>query len=345
VYRKVLLMLVLCTLGLAVAACGSDDEESASSGGGSEESAEKLKVGLVTDIGGLDDRGFNQLAYEGLKRAEKDFGVEIRAITSTKGSDYIPNLTTLARQKYDLIVANGFLMAEATEKMANTFKDAQFAIIDASAEGMKSKPKNVHGLLFKENEIGYVVGYMAGLYTKDKGDEKVVSVVGGQKVPAVDAYLAGYAEGAKAADSGIKVLTDYSQSFTKQATCKEIALDQIAQGSQVVFAAAGGCGLGSLDAAKQEQRQAIGVDKEQGFLGPQMMTSAIKKVDAAVYDAVEQMQKKTYKGGVDTVYDIKSGGVGLGKVSAAGKPFLPEVEQVQKDIADGKVTDIPTQPQ
>jgi basic membrane protein A and related proteins len=344
VYRKVLLMLVLCTLGLAVAACGSDDEEPASSGGGSGESAEKLKVGLVTDIGGLDDRGFNQLAYEGLKRAEKDFGVEIRAITSTKGSDYIPNLTTLARQKYDLIVANGFLMAEATEKMANTFKDAQFAIIDASAEGMKSKPKNVHGLLFKENEIGYVVGYMAGLYTKDKGGDQVISAVGGQEVPAVLAYIAGYQKGATAANKDVQIEYGYSQDFVDQAKCKEIALNQIAEGSQVVFAVAGGCGLGALDAAKQRGMQGIGVDADQAYLGDHIMTSALKKVDEAAFTAAEQVQGGSFKAGTDTVFDVKSGGVGYGETNAEGDKYTDQVDKVVEQIKSGEIADIPTEP-
>src|SRR5215204_1135388 len=189
--RLLLIAVLALCMGTVVAACGDDEEE----GGGAEPAAteepeKKVKIGMVTDIGGLDDRSFNQSAYEGLKRAESELGAEIRAITSKSNADYVPNLSTLARQQFDLVIAVGFLMGEATEKVANAFPETNFAIIDYPQAAMKSKPKNVSGLLFKENEAGYLVGFMAGLYTKDKGDDQVVSAVGGQQVPAVDAYIA-----------------------------------------------------------------------------------------------------------------------------------------------------------
>ena len=170
---------------------------------------------MVTDIGGLNDRSFNESAYKGLKRAESELGAEIRAVTSKSNADYVPNLTTLARQQYDLVIAVGFLMAEATEKVAGAFPDTNFAIIDSSQAAMKSKPKNVEGLLFKENEAGYLVGYMAGLYAKDKGGDQVISAVGGLKIPPVDAYIAGYQKGATDANPDIKTLNGYSRGLRR----------------------------------------------------------------------------------------------------------------------------------
>ena len=174
---KLLRLLLVAALALsmgAVAACGEDEESSSSSSqSSSEETAKKIKVGVVTDVGGLNDRGFNAAAYKGLKRAEKELGAEIRVLTSDQEADYVPNLSSLARQKYDLIVANGFLMGAATEKVANSFPTTNFGIIDFSQTAMKSKPKNVKGLTFKEAEGGYAVGYMAGLYTKDEGGDQV----------------------------------------------------------------------------------------------------------------------------------------------------------------------------
>ena len=252
--------------------------------------AEKIKVGMVTDIGGLNDRSFNEAAYKGLQKAESELGVEIRALTSKAPTDYVPNLTSLARQQFDLIIAVGFLMAEDTEKIANQFPETNFAIIDSSQQAMKSKPKNLEGLLFKENEAGYLVGYMAGLYTKDKGGDQVVSTVGGLKIPPVDAYIAGFQKGARDANPKIETLNGYSEDFVDQAKCKEIALNQIAEGSQVVFQVAGGCGLGALDAAKQKGVQGIGVDSDQGFLGDQVMTSALKKIDEAVFTTIQEVQ-------------------------------------------------------
>ena len=222
---------------------------------------------MVTDIGGLNDRSFNEAAYKGLKRAESELGVEIRVLTSKSNADYVPNLSSLARQKYDVVFAVGFLMAEATEKVANSFPTTKFAIIDSSQAGMKSKPTNVEGLLFAEQESGYLVGYMAGLYVKDKGGDQVISSVGGQKIPPVDHYIAGFQAGAKAANPDIKTLNGYSEDFVDQAKCKEIALNQIGEGSQVVFQVAGGCGLGALDAAKEKGVQGIGVDVDQAYLG------------------------------------------------------------------------------
>ena len=181
------LLAMLCSL--FVAACGSDEEEPAPGGGTTAEETpakEAIKVGLVTDIGGLNDRSFNQLANEGLERAKSELGVETRVLISKANSDYVPNLSTLAQQQYDLVIGVGFLMAEAMNTVAPKFPKTNFAIIDVDATGLESKPTNVAGVLFKENEAGYLVGYMAGLYIKDEGGG-TASSVGGQKIPPVDA--------------------------------------------------------------------------------------------------------------------------------------------------------------
>jgi len=343
--RLLLVALLTLCMGTAVAACGDDEEEPAGSEpAATSEPEKKVKIGMVTDIGGLDDRSFNQSAYEGLKRAESELGAEIRAVTSKSNADYVPNLTTLARQKYDLVIAVGFLMGEATEKVANAFPETNFAIIDFPQALMKSKPKNVSGLLFKEAEAGYLVGYMAGLYVKDKGGDQVISAVGGQQVPAVDAYIAGYQEGASAANPDVKTLFGYSQDFVDQAKCKELGLNQIAEGSQVVFAVAGGCGLGALDAAKEKGKQGIGVDADQAYLGDHIMTSAIKKVDEAAFTAAKQVQDGSFKAGTDTVFDAKSGGVGYGETNSEGAKYTDQVDEQLDKISSGEITDIPIKP-
>jgi basic membrane protein A len=342
-----LLLIAMLTLGMAafVAACGDDEEEG--NGGepaATEEPAEKIKVGMVTDIGGLDDRSFNQSAYEGLKRAESELGAEIRAITSENNSDYVPNLSTLARQQFDLVIAVGFLMGEATEKVASSFPETNFAIIDFPQVAMKSKPPNVSGLLFKEAEAGYLVGYMAGLHVKDKGGDQVISAVGGQQVPAVDAYIAGYQKGATDANPEVETLFGYSQDFVDQAKCKEMGLEHIAQGAQVVFAVAGGCGLGALDAAKEKGLQGIGVDADQAYLGDHIMTSALKKVDEAAFTAAQQVQEGSFEAGTDTVFDVKSGGVGYGETNTEGAKYTEQVDAQLAKIESGEITDIPIKP-
>jgi basic membrane protein A and related proteins len=343
-FLRLLVVAVLALCIGTVVACGDDEEPSGSGAAATAEPQKKLKIGLVTDIGGLNDHGFNALAYKGLKQAEAELGAEIRVITSTKVSDYVPNLSALARQKFDLIVANGFLMGEATEKIANAFPTSQFAIIDFSQGAMKSKPKNVTGLIFKEAEGGYLVGYMAGLHVKDKGGDQVISAVGGQSVPAVDAYIAGYQTGSAAANPKVKVLYDYSEDFVDQAKCKELGLKQIGEGSQVVFAAAGNCGLGALDAAKQKGMQGIGVDADQGYLGDQMLTSALKKVDLAVFTVAKELQEGKLQGGSDQLFDAKSGGIGLGKTNDVGSKYADKVDAVLKKIQSGEISDIPITP-
>jgi basic membrane protein A and related proteins len=340
-----LVILTLCLCGLVAVGCGGDDSSSSSgsSSGQSTPEAKKIKVGLVTDIGGLNDRSFNQLANEGLERAKKELGVDGRVLTSSKNSDYVPNLSSLAQQKYDIVIGVGFLMADAMATVAKKFPTTNFAIIDFPAAGLKGKPKNVRGLLFKENEAGYLAGTLAGLYAKDKGGDQVISSVGGQKIPPVDGYIAGFQAGAKAADPKIKTLNGYSQDFVKQDLCKEEALNQIAEGSQVVFQVAGQCGLGALDAAKEKSVQGIGVDADQAYLGSQVLTSAIKKVDVAVYDTVKQAQDGSFKGGEDTIFDVKSGGVGLGKISSAGQKYADQVKEVEQKISSGELSDIPSE--
>ena len=330
---------------LVVASCGSDNKSSSSSGGGSSAQStpaakKKIKVGLVTDIGGLNDRSFNQLANAGLEKAQKDLGIQGRVLTSKSNSDYVPNLSTLAQQKFDLVIGVGFLMADAMNTVATKFPNTKFAIIDVDATGLKAKPSNVTGLLFKEQEAGYLAGYMAGLYVKAAGGDTIGSV-GGQKIPPVDHYIAGYQAGAKAADPGIKTLNGYSQDFVDQAKCKEIALNQIQQGAKVVFQVAGQCGLGALDAAKEKSVQGIGVDADQAYLGSQVMTSAEKKVDVAVETAIKAAQDGSLQGGTNTTFDLKNDGVGIGKTNTDGSKYESQVQQVAAKIKSGDIANIP----
>jgi basic membrane protein A and related proteins len=334
-------------LALGVAACGSSNDNKSSSSSSSTGTSstpasqgKKIKVGLVTDIGGLNDRSFNHLAYVGLQRAEKELGIQGRVLTSKSNADYTPNLTTLAQQNYDLIIPVGFLMADATTAVAKQAPNAKFAIVDVDATSLKGKPTNVEGLLFKEQEAGYLAGYLAGLYAKDN-NVKVISSVGGQKIPPVDHYIAGYQAGAKAADPGIQTLNGYSQDFVAQDKCKEIALNQIAKGAGVVFQVAGQCGLGALDAAKEKGKQGIGVDADQGYLGSYILTSAQKKVDVAVFNAIKAAQQGQFQGGQDITNDLQNNGVGFGTLNAQGKKYASQLQKVAADIKSGKIKNIP----
>jgi basic membrane protein A and related proteins len=342
---RLLVMALLAALALGAAACGDDDDDDGGGGGGGggeEQTAESIKAGVVTDIGGLNDRSFNALANKGIKQAESELGVETRVLISNSNGDYVPNLTTLAQQQFDLIIPVGFLMADAVNTVATQLPDANFAIVDFPAGELKDKPQNVQGLLFRENEAGYLAGYLAGLWAKDNNAD-AVSTVGGQKIPPVDAYIAGFQAGAKKAFPQVETLNGYSQDFVDQAKCKEIALDQIQKGSQVVFQVAGGCGLGALDAAAEEGVQGIGVDADQSYLGDHILTSAIKKVDQAVFQAVKRAQGGNFKGGTDVIATVENGGVGIGKISAEGEQYADQVQEIQDQIASGEITDIPAE--
>ena len=293
-----------------------------------------VKVAVVTDIGGLNDKGFNALAAKGLKQAESQLGIQGRVFISKSAGDYVPNISTAARQGYNLVVANGFLMGDSLAAVATKFPKTHFAIIDFPAAGLKGKPKNAVGLVFAEQEAGYLAGVAAATVSKTG----TVSSVGGQSVPAVVHFLAGYKAGATKGKPGTKVLSGYSQDFVAQDKCKELALNQFQAGSDVVFAAAGGCGLGALQAAKEKGKWGIGVDNDQAFLGSFILTSATKKVDKAVFEAAATEKDGKFAGGKDLLFNVKNGGVGFGRISSKAPVTLKaKLTSVAAAIAAGKI--------
>jgi basic membrane protein A and related proteins len=333
--------LLIACLALLASGCGSKQKSAATTASTTTTSGGGFKVGLVTDLGGLNDRGFNHLAYVGLQKASADFGVGTRVVQSASPADYVPNLGSLARQGYDLVIGVGFTEIQAMATVAKEYPKTHFAIVDV-ANADEGHLKNVEGLLFKEQEVGYLAGYAAGLAAKAKGGT-AVSTVGGQKQPPVDRYIAGFQAGAKAAFPGVKTLNNYSQDFSIQAKCKEIALNQIAAGSVVVFQVAGGCGLGALDAAKEKGVWGVGVDADQGFLGSYILTSALKGVDEAVYLSIKDAKDGHFKGGQDAIYGLQQKGVGLGKFSPkAPKGIEAKTKQIEAQVVSGKIKNIPT---
>ncbi len=334
-------------LALVAAGCGGSSKSSSSgtggtaaTGGGSG-SGKSLKIGLVTDTGQLNDRGFNHLAFVGLQRAEKELGVQGRVFESNSNAEYVPNLSRFAQLGYDLAIGVGYTETNAMDAVSTKFPNRKFAIVDVANADMKHHPRNVVGLLFKEQEVGYLAGYLAGLEAKRKG-ATLVSSVGGQKQPPVDRFIAGYQAGAKKAFPGVATRNNYSDNFDDQAKCKEIALNQIAAGSVVVFQVAGGCGLGALDAAKEKGVWGIGVDADQSFLGPHILTSATKGVDTAVFDTIKSIRDGSFKGG-DKVFGLAEHGVALGKISPkVPKSEVDAVLKVRDEIVAGKAGTIPT---
>jgi basic membrane protein A and related proteins len=322
---------LLATLVLALAACGGGDDDG--SAATTSEQTEAIKVGLITDAGQLNDRGFNQLAYEGLKRAMKQPRIDGRVIESKSANEYVPNITSLVRQGYDLIIGVGFAQGDAINTGAVQFPDTKFVIIDVDQASLKNKPRNAVGMLFREEEAGYLAGYLAALETKRKGGKPVLGTVGGFKEPPVDRFIAGYQKAAKDVLPKAELLNAYSSDWEDQAKCKELALNQIARGAQVVFQVAGGCGLGALDAARERNIWGIGVDADQSFLGPHVLTSAMKRVDEGVYRTILDVRDGKWRGGRNITYGLAEQGVGLGTIS----PKVPAEDRAMLDAQSKRI--------
>jgi basic membrane protein A len=341
--------LAAALLAVGAAACGGDDDDDGEGAATTETAAagEDISAGLVSDVGRFNDKSFNQSALEGLNKAKADLGIESRAIESRAAGDYVPNLSTLARQDFDVAIGVGFLLADAVNTVARRFPDSNFAIIDYSVQAPPftdasknvQTPTNVQGLTFATNENSYLIGCMAGMMAQKQGGRQVISAVGGIKLPTVDIFIAGYQAGAKACNPGIRVLVGYSQDFVAQDKCKEIALNQIARGSQVVFQVAGGCGLGALDAAKEQGKWGIGVDKDQSDLGAHILTSAVKRVDTSVIGTVQAILDGNFEGGTDALFNLENEGVAIGTTSdKVTQDILDKVDELKQQIIDGEIT-------
>jgi basic membrane protein A len=303
------------------------------------------KVGLVSDVGKFNDKSFNQSALEGLNRARRTLRVQTRAVESRAASDYIPNLASLARQGFDVAISVGFLLADGTNTVARQFPNSRFAIIDYSvrdapftdASKNVTTPRNVRGLTFATNENSYMIGCLAALMARRAGN-RTISAVGGLSIPSVTIFIAAYRAGARKCVPGTNVLIGFSQDFVAQDKCKEIALNQISRGSQVVFQVAGGCGLGALDAARERGRWGIGVDKDQSNLGRHILTSAVKRVDQAVYLTAQAVKAGRFRGGVNAVFNLRNNGVAIGKINPrVPRAFVRRMNALKPQIMSGKI--------
>ena len=321
------LLVVVSALFLAVgaASCGGGDD----GGGGSK--GDSVKVGLVTDTGGVDDRGFNQFSIAGLDKAEDDLNIEKRVYVSNSADDYEPNLEAAVDDGNDLVVAVGFLLAPSVIKVATANPDVSFAGVDhfygppgdkACEESKTCAVDNALGMTFPTEEAGYLAGVVAALKTKTN----TVSTVGGIKIPPVDNWIAGFQAAVKATKPNVKLLNAYSNDFNDAAKCKEIALDQISQGSDVVFQVAGDCGLGAIDAACEKNVTAIGVDADQSAQGPCVITSALKPLTDAVFGVIDQYVKGDFKRGTNQSFGVEQ--LPDAKLLA---PFQGDVSQEIKD--------------
>lgn len=326
-------------LALALVAVAALMISAAGSARSSKSSAD-FTMAIVTDIGSLQDRSFNQLANEGRIAVGKKLKIKTRAIQTNSQAERIPNALTACRAGYKMIFEVGFLNYTALNAVAPRCPQAQFAGIDQPYALFSKKPKNAAGVVFAEQEAGYLVGYLGALELKSQGGKQIMSAVGANNVPAIVHYISGYIQGAKKANPKVKVIANYANdpTFNDQSKCHETALNQIQQGSRVVFQVAGGCGLGALKAAKENKIWGIGVDADQRYLGPFMLTSALKRVDTAVEDLTQLAFKGKLKTQKDYVFSLKNNGVGLGSVSPkVPKSFVARTNAIAKQVGSGKI--------
>ena len=260
---------------------------------------------MVADIGGINDESFNQSAWEGLQKAEKDFGIEVKVIESKQASEYLQNMESLLDEDVDMVIGVGYTMKEDIEKQAKNYPDKQFVLID---ETYDSIPENVTPILFRENEAAYLTGLVAGKMTENNN----VGFIGGIQTPVISRFEYGYKAGVKEANKDCNVNVQYAGTFSDAAKGKSIANQMYGNGSDIILAAAGGTGLGSIESAKEQNKYAIGVDRDQSDLAPKnVLTSALKKVNVGVYDTVKEFVEGKLTGGQEKVYGLKEDGVGI----------------------------------
>jgi basic membrane protein A len=330
-----------------VASCATTGTTTSSSAPSSASTAtgQHPKIGLVTDVGGLNDKSFNSLADAGRLQAQAQLDVTTSVTESKQQADYVPNLTKYAQDKYDLVIGVGFLMQNAVWKVATQFPNVKFAIIDGApnddAGNVKNLP-NVANLFFKEQEAGYVVGVIAAMMAKNKvgaATHNTVCSMGGIPIPPVDRYIAGYQDAVKTVSPTTKIINGYSNDFVDQQKGKEVGLNHIAQGCDILFQVAGGSGLGYIAAAKEKGVYAIGVDADQIAVAPgTVITSALKKVDVAVFQTIRSVRLSTFKAG-DNSFNAANGGVGFGALDKiVPADAKAAATQALADITAGKIT-------
>ena len=313
-------LVMLCT------ACGGVSENTE---GNTEK--ETFKIGLVTDVGGVEDQSFNQSAWEGLQRAKEELGVEINYLASYTDADYAPNIETFIDEEYDLIFCVGYMLAEATREAAESYPDQQFAIVDDTS---CADLDNVACLSFRQEQASYLVGYVAGMMTeKDKA-----GLVLGMANENMHLFGYGYLAGVLDANPEVEILQANANSFGDPALGTSLATNFITNGADVIFHAAAATGTGVISECAAKGIMAIGVDSDQNYLAEDtVITSAMKRVDNAVYATVKNLVEGTLESGV-TVYDLSNDGVDIAPTTTLlPEEVLTAVEEVKGKIVSGEI--------
>ncbi|HLL70467.1 MAG TPA: BMP family ABC transporter substrate-binding protein [Pyrinomonadaceae bacterium] len=330
------LLALICLAALVCSSCVTAKNEA--------DDPSRVRVGIVFDIGGKDDRSFNAAAYDGVRRAERELGIVLRDVEPGNPTSIEPAMRAFAERGYDLVIGVGFAQAPIMEVVARDYPNINFAIVD----GVSQLP-NVASLVFKEHQGSYLVGMIAARTTKTG----TLGFVGGMDIPLIHRFAKGYEEGAQAVNPNIRVVKNFvgvtDSAWNNPGKGKELALSQIGKGADVIFTAAGNSGLGAFDAVEQAgkgadgraQRFVIGVDSNQNMVKPgYVLTSMVKRVDNAVYDIVNQVKNKQFKGGIQ-VFGLDKDGIAFSldqyNQSLIDPSILQEVEAARQKIIKGEI--------
>ncbi len=300
-FKKVVSLLTATIVSTSLLVGCSNSKTSENTGS----SDEPITVAMITDVAGVNDQSFNQSAWEGLQRAEKELGVKVKYLESKQDSDYATNIETLVDEEVDLIVGVGMKLSEAIAEGAKLYPEQKFAIVDETYEQI---PENVKSILFKAEESAYLAGLVAGKETKTNN----IGFIGGMELPVIDTFKFGYMAGAKVANENIQVQSQYANSFTDQAKGKAIASQMFSKDADIVFTAGGDVGTGAIEAARELGKYSIGVDRDQSVVAPEtVMTSAMKRVDVGIYETVKELVEGKFAGGTSVTYGLDQDAVGL----------------------------------
>lgn len=310
---------------------GCNNNKNNASNNGSDDG--EYSIAMITDVAGVNDHSFNQSAWEGLEKAEKELGVKVKYLESKQDADYSTNVETLIDEEVDLIIGVGAKLAPTFEQAAKDYPDQKFVIVD---ETYKDIPSNVESILFNAEQSAYLVGLIAGKMTKSNN----VGFIGGMDLSVINTFKYGYMAGVKTANSKCEIQSQYANSFTDQAKGKAIANQMMSNGADIMFIAGGDVGTGAIEAIKEANKYAIGVDRDQSDLAPNnVLTSAIKRVDIGVYETVKSFIEGKFEGGSEAIYGLEQGAVGIPDTTSKLVPqdVLDYVAEETKKLESGEI--------
>ncbi len=299
--------------------------------------AESLKIALVLDKGGKDDKSFNAAAFAGAEKAKKELGIDLKVVEAMDDAAVTTMMRSFAQKKFDLIIGVGFSMADGIEKIAKQFPDLKFALVDSEV-----KLSNVKNLLFEEHQGSFLVGAAAAMHSKSGK----IGFLGGMDVPLIRRFQMGYEAGVKHINPKAEVINNYvgvtSDAWNNPAKAKELSLSQFNKGVDVIYGAAGASNYGLFDAAEEKKKLAIGVDSNQNWVKPGfVLTSMLKRVDIAVYEVIRAVKEQKFQSGTER-FGLQNKGVDY-SLDQFNEKLLPastrkKLEELKAAILAGKIS-------